>query len=306
MPCPSCKHPLGRTTVDANGQSLDLDTCRGCQLVWFDPGEAEQVLEEPPEPEQKPLSPAQVAAQQTAVIELVRLRGQARKNAAPKDARSLFAAIGLPVEHRTEFLGVRPWATWIAAATLALVFLLVGDGLQDAIVEFGFVPAEAGRKAGITLFTALFLHAGWLHLSSNLYFLWVFGDDVEVALGWLKYFGLLVAGAVAGSVIHGIFTTAPSVPCIGASAGISAVIVFYAMAFPNYRIGLAAFFGARYWHVSARGALLFWLGTQVWGGYAQLAGLSAVSALAHLGGAGMGFLVWWLWHRSAKKTTPAV
>ena len=132
----------------------------------------------------------------------------------------------------------------------------------------------------------------------------MFGDDVEVALGWPKYFGLLVGGAVSGSVVHGIFTTDPTVPCIGASAGISAVLVFYAMAFPRHRIGLAAFYGVCYWHVSARGALLCWLGTQVWGGYAQLAGLSAVSALSHLGGAAMGFLVWWRWHRSSAGTAP--
>lgn len=295
--CPSCRKSMGRSRPVIDGSTVSLDTCRACQLVWFDAGEATQVLTEP---DAEDLSPEEREKQQTMIVEMIKLRGETRKNQLPQDSRSVFAALGLPVEHKTQFLLVRPIVTWIAAALIAFLFLCP----VLTIEAWGFVPSETGRKIGLTLFVPFLLHASWMHVLSNLYFLLVFGDDVEVALGRLKYAGLLLGGTLIGNAFHGICTGSPAVAAVGASSGISAVLVFYAMAFPNHRIGLLSFWSARYWHVSARGTLLFWVGAQLVGGWFwQPVELATVSPMAHVGGAAGGLLIWWRWHTSGHPAT---
>ena len=77
---------------------------------------------------------------------------------------------------------------------------------------FGFIPNQWSRMGGLTIVTNFFLHVGWLHLLGNMYFLLVFGDNVEDRLGRAKFVMLLVCATVAGNLLHGTFAPRSGVP----------------------------------------------------------------------------------------------
>ncbi len=87
-----------------------------------------------------------------------------------------------------------------------------------------------------TLLTAMFLHAGWLHLLGNMWFLWIFGDNVEDRLGHVAFAFLYLGGGVVASLCHGWMTTDPLVPVIGASGAVAAILGAYAITWPTARI----------------------------------------------------------------------
>ena len=130
----------------------------------------------------------------------------------------------------------------IAIVTIALIilnvlafFLELGQGLEGALQSFitawGVVPREfsVGRDLPplipvpywSTLITSMFLHAGWMHLGGNMLYLWIFGDNVERAMGSARYLAFyLICGIVAG-LAHIAFSGGSSVPSLGASGAIS-------------------------------------------------------------------------------------
>lgn len=155
--------------------------------------------------------------------------------------------------------------------------------------------------AGLTLVTSFFLHGSLLHLIGNGVFLLMFGDNVEDFLGHARYALLLVGASLAGDLIHIFFEPKGELPCIGASGGISGVIMFYALQFPRARLVQMFRFGLviRWVRFSAWTAILVWIGLQLFGVWEQISGVSNVSALAHLGGAAFGAGFWFL-SREAK------
>lgn len=129
----------------------------------------------------------------------------------------------------------------------------------------------------------------------------MFGDNVEDFLGHARYALLLVGASLAGDLIHIFFEPKGELPCIGASGGISGVIMFYALQFPRARLVQMFRFGLviRWVRFSAWTAILVWIGLQLFGVWEQISGVSNVSALAHLGGAAFGAGFWFL-SREAK------
>lgn len=175
----------------------------------------------------------------------------------------------------------------------------------DAVVgRWGFIPAEAFRWGGLTLLTSFFLHGGIWHLVGNLYFLLIFGDNVEDYIGRWRFGALILGSAIAGDLVHLLFDPGSDVPAIGASGGISGILLFYALRFPQARLGfLFRFsFDFRWIQIPAWGALAFWLGLQLLLLWFQWKGVGQVAATAHLGGAlaGVGFWYWWRHHDCLK------
>ncbi len=89
------------------------------------------------------------------------------------------AMLGMPVEVNAPSLSRIPWLTYGLAAVLVGVFVLTVRNLPMTIAEYGFVPAEMWRHGGATFITSFFLHGGAWHLIGNVYFLLIFGDNVE-------------------------------------------------------------------------------------------------------------------------------
>ena len=88
----------------------------------------------------------------------------------------------------------------------------------------------------LPLFTSMFLHGGWFHILGNMLFLWIFGDNVEDAMGHFKYFIFYILCGVASSFFHLYLNPLSSVPAVGASGAISGVMGAYFLLFPASRI----------------------------------------------------------------------
>jgi len=158
------------------------------------------------------------------------------------------------------------------------------------------VPSLADRMGGVTLLTSFFLHGGLFHLLSNLYFLIVFGAQVEDYLGRRRYLLLLLSATLAGSLSHVALDPHSNIPIVGASGGIAGIVVFYGLQFPRVRLLILTvwllFFPLR---LRAGIFLLLWFLLQVLGAWQQIHGFSNTSFLAHLGGTAVGLLFWGVW-----------
>src|SRR5207247_4333523 len=109
--------------------------------------------------------------------------------------------------------------------------------LHAVVSCFGLLPAQAARLGGFTFISSFFLHAGIIHLVGNMYFLFMFGDDVENFLRPSRYLALIALSAFVGDLAHITLDPRSQTPCIGASGGIAGVITFYALNFPRVRLG---------------------------------------------------------------------
>ena len=148
----------------------------------------------------------------------------------------------------------RPVANYalIAANILSFLFITYGPVDRDRFdLALGVIPAVVFDRAVLakglalvptwmTFFTGMFLHANWLHLAGNLLFLWVFGDNVEDAMGSLRYVVFYVAAGIAGAMLYAVMAPDSQAPLIGASGGIAGVIAAYLILYPRARVfGLA-------------------------------------------------------------------
>ncbi len=185
---------------------MTLDVCRTCQLVWFDRGE----LDEMPVARSESDELATVEAREAYAALLLQPHTVARHTEQPTGRWKNFVALtGLPVEFDAVRLVRRPWATWSLVAGIAVVSLLAFTDLERFREALGFSPAEAFRYGGLNWFSASFLHGSLLQLAANVYFLAVFGDDVEDYLGPARYLVLIALASTLGIAFHAAFTTAP-------------------------------------------------------------------------------------------------
>lgn len=106
------------------------------------------------------------------------------------------------------------------------------------VFKYGFRPAEFSP---VTMFTAMFMHAGWMHLAGNMLFLWIYGDNVEHRLGHVGYLVAYLAAGLAATLFFTLFVPDSQVPMLGASGAISGVLGFYFLWFPRNRIKVFVF-----------------------------------------------------------------
>jgi len=138
-----------------------------------------------------------------------------------------------------------------------------------------------------TLITSMFMHGGWLHLGGNMLYLWIFGDNIENAIGHRRYlFFYLLCGIIA-SLSHVLVTKLLGqnllIPSLGASGAISGVLGAYILLFPRRRVTM--FFIRFITHVSAFWAIGIWIVFQIVSGLGMLGGdTTGVAYAAHVGG----------------------
>ena len=287
---------------------MQLDVCRTCHLVWLDHGEEEQLPRSEPEPVQAALEPAlpDEARKALALWKVGELR-EAHLRSAPPSTRGgrLAGYLGLPVLENAAPTTDPALFTWAVAVFMMLASLWAWkEPLLDS--EFGFLPGDPWRHGCATPFTSFFIHGSLGHLLGNGYFLLVFGAAVEALLGPLRYLSLLAAGVILGVAGHVLVDPRSDILLIGASDGISAIIAYYALAFPHARVRIFIFhrwlaYGQqpawRWLSISVRTALVLWIGLQLRDTLHQAQALTHVSSAAHLGGAAAGFIAWLLWRR---------
>ena len=167
------------------------------------------------------------------------------------------------------------WVTIGIIATNVLVFLLMeieGGMTARAAIGLGYIPYYAlGSSAlppelmlvpeSLTWITYAFLHADIIHLGGNMLFLWVFGDNVEDALGHFRFLVFYLACAAAGAGFHGLVASASEAPLIGASGAVAGIVSAYLVLHPRVRIWILAF-GRIPLRIPAYIALALWIGFQ--------------------------------------------
>ncbi len=191
-----------------------------------------------------------------------------------------------------------------------LVFLyelMLGPQLRDFMFQWGFVPQrltlalrfgdEPFVQAGLPIVTSMFLHGGWLHLLGNLWYLWIFGDNVEDRLGSVRYVFFYLTGGIVAAVGQYLAGPASAVPTVGASGAIAAVLGAYAQAYPRARVTtVIPFFPfIRIVQLPALVVLGLWFVLQAFSGAMSL-GFSArggVAWFAHVGGFLFGVVAMW-------------
>lgn len=149
---------------------------------------------------------------------------------------------------------IRPYATWLIAAACAAAFLWqVSSGaahFERSVLALGVIPAvllgDASPPAGLawvpewaTVFTSMFLHGGFWHLLGNLLFLWVFGNNVEDAMGHARFVVFYLLCGVVAVFAQAVPDPAAALPMVGASGAISGVLGAYLLLYPSARVLLA-------------------------------------------------------------------
>ena len=180
-----------------------------------------------------------------------------------------------------------------------IIFLMTGAFQSDQVLasvatSFGVVPSDLTHGAQnipyspipepLTFLTYMFLHAGWLHLISNMLFLWVFADNVEDAFGYFAFALFYLLCGIVGALAHVAMTPNSAAPLIGASGAVSGVIGAYVLLYPKARVWILLFFRiplriSAIWVLGGWFLLqVFYVLTAVGGGEAQ------VAWWAHIGG----------------------
>ncbi len=165
--------------------------------------------------------------------------------------------------------------------------------LETLFYTYGAVPSRvtAGQQV-YTLFTSMFLHGGWMHLIGNMLFLWIFADNIEIAIGNLRFILFYLAGGVFAALVHSLVLSNSNIPCVGASGAIAATLGAYLVMYPSSRIKVFFFFF--FFRVSAFVFLGLWIAQQVMGGWdslgLQTSDTSGIGYWAHIGGFGYGVI----------------
>jgi Uncharacterized membrane protein (homolog of Drosophila rhomboid) len=289
--------------ASAENAQIDVDVCQHCHFVWFDAHEMAILA-----PRQFPTPAPELPQQARELIAIERVkqiaeeaRGADFDSAPPDEAwKQIAGFFGLPVEFKALEEARKPWATWLLSTAIICASALAFPHLRDVVQRFGLIPAQATRLDGLTFFTSFFLHAGVIHLIGNMYFLLVFGDNVEDFLRAPRYLALLALAAFIGDLAHIAIDPRSQIPCIGASGGIAGVITFYALNFPRVRLAFLMRWGFvwfRWIRLPAWSVFVLWIFFQLIGALEQKAGMSSVSSVAHLGGAAVGVIAWLLWRK---------
>ena len=178
--------------------------------------------------------------------------------------------------------------------------------LQALFFDWGVVPVRlvdwlqspSGWEVPATVITSMFLHGGWLHLIGNMLYLWVFGDNVEDALGHVKYLLFYLASGIGAVALQVAIDMDGTIPMVGASGAISGVLGAYLVLYPTATVAVLVpwfwFFG--FMPMPAAVLIGFWFLLQLFSGVASL-GAQAVGVetgiafWAHIGGFITGFLL---------------
>jgi membrane associated rhomboid family serine protease len=138
-----------------------------------------------------------------------------------------------------------PFVNYVFIVLNALAFFLElsqGRAFSEFIVRFGIVPARflgtegVSLREGMTLISSMFLHGGWMHILGNMWFLHIFGDNVEDRLGHARYVLFYLLSGVGAALTQVALNPASAVPMVGASGAIAGVMGAYVLMYPRARI----------------------------------------------------------------------
>lgn len=188
----------------------------------------------------------------------------------------------------------------IAANVWVFLFeISLGPNVNRLVFLFGIIPARYTSSYGdsaahlegavLSLFASMFLHGGWVHLLSNMLFLFVFGRSVEDRFGHLNFLLVYFLSGLGGALLHILLNAGSRVPTIGASGAIAGILGAYFVSFPNARITTLVPLFFFFWTLELPALLVlgYWFLIQFFTGFQMLAIQSATGGVAwwaHVGG----------------------
>jgi membrane associated rhomboid family serine protease len=185
----------------------------------------------------------------------------------------------------------KPVVTVVLIVVNILVFLyqfsLDSFSQNDFMYRYALVPDRFHLS---NVVTSMFLHGGWMHVLGNMWFLWIFGDNIEDILGHGKYLMFYLMCGIAAALTQVFFNPVSRVPMVGASGAIAGVMGAYMIKFPNSRIRTLIFLFIFFTMVDVPAwiMLIYWFGLQFVGGFESLASAQVAQGgtafFAHVGG----------------------
>ncbi len=189
-----------------------------------------------------------------------------------------------------------PIVTYGLVVINILVFLMEIAGGEAFINTWSFIPGEFLRfpiSGAVTIFTSMFLHAGWMHLGGNMLYLLIFGDNVEDRFGHFKFLVFYLLSGVAAILAQFFVSRNSMVPTLGASGAIAGVLAAYLLLFPGMRVRVLVIA----WIVNMPAILVIggWIVIQLISGFGSFASATAsaggVAYMAHIGGFAAGLVL---------------
>jgi membrane associated rhomboid family serine protease len=180
-----------------------------------------------------------------------------------------------------------PWLTYgiILANVLFFVFSMVD--FEGIVTTYGFIPLKPGI---IPVFTSMFLHGGVLHLFVNMWYLYIFGDNVEHAFGRVKFLFFYLASGIFALAFHFITNFGSDLPVIGASGAVSGVLGAYLVLLPHMKIKAIGFYTL--WKLPTYVVIGSWFALQLaFAIFSVFTDWSNVAFWAHVGGFVFGVIV---------------
>jgi membrane associated rhomboid family serine protease len=193
-----------------------------------------------------------------------------------------------------------PIMTWLLLILNGVVFyfeLTLGDsGLNQLVGTFALVPGRWANSPfwfAVTIFTSMFMHAGWLHFLSNMWVLFIFGDNVEDRMGPFSFLQFYLLGGAVAAITQVLVFPGSTTPVLGASGAIAGVMGAYLLLYPRARVMTLIPVLIFPWFVELPAVLFLglWFITQLFSGVATIGALSGVAWWAHIGGFAFGLFL---------------
>jgi len=226
--------------------------------------------------------------------------------------------------------GYKPYISYGFIILNVVIYIIQFLTPGNLVCELATIPNDILEGENLhTGISSMFLHGSWMHLLGNMLYLWIFGDNIEACIGSTRFLILYILGGIVASAAHiflgagtgdltncceicatvipcdlanqGIKPCPGSVPSLGASGAIAAVMGAYLVMFPKSRVKMIAIvFGVFY--IPAFLFLLFWIGQQLFSGFGSLGGAAGggVAWWAHIGGFVFGLVMGWVYKDQAK------
>lgn len=180
-----------------------------------------------------------------------------------------------------------PYVNYILIAINIFVFFLEVAGGEEFILRWAFVPSRFlanPNQEMVTLFSAMFMHGGLMHLGGNMLYLWIFGDNVEDHFGKFKFILFYLLSGIAATFAQLYFTPTSTLPNVGASGAIAGVLGAYIIIFPHSKVRVML--GQVITAMPAYLVIGFWFVLQFAGGLSTSyeADVGGVAYMAHVGG----------------------
>jgi len=184
----------------------------------------------------------------------------------------------------------KPVVTILLIVVNIIVFLYeasLDDYSRNAFISlYGLTP---DHFAALNILTSMFLHGGWMHVLGNMWFLWIFGDNIEDILGHAKYLVFYLLCGVVAAIAQVLLNLDSRVPMVGASGAIAGVMGAYMVKFPQSRIKTAIFFiFIMFTDIPAWFMLIYWFAIQLFSGVGSIgetqASQGGTAFFAHVGG----------------------